>query len=317
MTTLHHGRVSIGIPTRNRSELLVRAVHSALAQTYADIEILVSDNASTDDSASRVRAIGDPRVVLLEQSTNIGMIGNFNACLDRMTGEWLIMLSDDDILQPTAIEELSRPFRQGVGSTRPEAIGVSWSPAIIVSSAGAVLWTTRGGPQLEPSVSLVEGLFNGTRGPRFCSVMLRTEDARAVGGYDLNHRSMCDVGNWARVALRYDIAHCLPTPVAMYTMHQASVTSQSSTADWERAGESVAADMVKAVHGDVRKERRLRAATRNNISNQIVTVLLQTIGRPGWVQHILRESLRAHRYLLTPFVLRRLVIDGWKLFRLH
>jgi hypothetical protein len=317
MTPLKPGRISIGVPTRNRSELLLRAVRSALAQTYPDIEVVVSDNASTDDSVSRIRALQDPRIVRLEQAADIGMTGNFNACLHNASGEFLIMLSDDDVLEPTAAEELSRPFRGAIDRLSGETVGISWSPAAIIGDTGEFLWTTRAGPEIEPSVSLVAGLFNGTRGPRFCSILLRTADALAVGGYDPNHGSMCDVGNWARVALKYESAYCLPHPVAKYTMHQTSVTSQSSTADWQRAGENVAADVVQMVQGDPGKERRLRAATRNGISSQILTVLLQTVGKPGWIPRTFREVLRAPQYLLTPFVFRRVIVDGWKLLRMR
>ena len=74
------GRVTIGIPTINRSQLAMRAIRSALAQTYSDIEVIVSDDASTDDTVERVRAIPDPRLVLFEQKQRLGLVGNFDFC---------------------------------------------------------------------------------------------------------------------------------------------------------------------------------------------------------------------------------------------
>ena len=106
----HPPLVSIAIPTWNRSGYLVSAVRSALSQTYKQIEVVVSDNASTDDTAMRMGEFSDPRLVFLRQTQNLGMIGNFNACLNAARGSLFVMLSDDDSLEPTAIHELTRPF---------------------------------------------------------------------------------------------------------------------------------------------------------------------------------------------------------------
>ena len=88
----------------------MRAIESALAQTHRDIEVIVSDNASSDDTAEHVSRIFDPRLVFIRQPENLGMTGNFNACLQAATGELFLMLSDDDILEPACIERLSEPF---------------------------------------------------------------------------------------------------------------------------------------------------------------------------------------------------------------
>jgi glycosyltransferase involved in cell wall biosynthesis len=126
-------KVSIGIPTYNRSAYLIRALESALNQTYRDIEVVVSDNASSDDSAQRVRAISDKRLVFLQQTENLGMTGNFNACLQAATGELFLMLSDDDVLEPACIERLSEPFRSG-----SDDVGVVWCPVKILEAEGTV-----------------------------------------------------------------------------------------------------------------------------------------------------------------------------------
>lgn len=126
------GRVTVGIPTIHRSSLALRAVRSTLAQTYSDIEVIVSDDASTDDTVARLRELHDPRLILFEQKQRLGLVGNFDFCLHHATGEFFLLLGDDDVLLPTAIEKLVQPFLT-VGFV-PGSIGAVWCPCRIASA---------------------------------------------------------------------------------------------------------------------------------------------------------------------------------------
>lgn len=309
--------VSIGIPTYNRSGYLIRAIKSVLSQTYRDIEVVVSDNASPDDTAQRVRGLADPRIVFLQQTQNLGMTGNFNACLQAATGDLFLMLSDDDVLEPTCIERLSEPFRSGDSDS--EEIGVAWCPAKILDAAGTAKYATAAGPVKEPGWVLVEGLFRGTRGPRLCSIMVRREDALAAGGYRPEHGPICDVGNWSQIAVTRPFAVCVSEPLSGYTVHQASITSEPDGALWQRSGERITSDLVALAgqRGDPAAARRIRAAGNDNTSNLLSTVMMQYMGKPGWVKYWISEALRAPRYLFAPVVFKRLFKDGWKLLRLR
>lgn len=309
------GRVTIGIPTRNRSDYVARAVRSALAQTQKDIEVVVSDNASTDDTIDQINEMHDSRVKLLTHATNIGMVANFNACLTAASCDLFLMLSDDDILEPGAVELLRRPFVSAPRGLSPDEIGIVWCPCRVINASGEPIWTTGHGPTVERSIETVVGLFDGIRGPRFCSIMVRTADARAVGGYRPEHGPIPDVGNWTKIALRRKFAVCIPEPLARYTVHSLSYTASSVPESWQRAGENIhkeLADYLRST-GDLDDLRRLEAARRNFICGLLVTVLMQAMGRPGWVRLAVRELLRAPQYFFTPMVFRRLVKDGHKL----
>lgn len=313
------GRVSIGIPTRNRANYVMRALRSVLAQTYRDVEVVVSDNASTDGTVQRLEEIVDPRIVFLKQENNIGMVANFNTCLTAATGEFVLMLSDDDLLEKDAVEKLCRPFLVPCHGLQPESVGLTWCPCIILDHAGKALWSTEAGPLSERTVSLITNQFNGMRGPRFCSIMLRTADALEVGGYnEARYGALCDMGNWTRVAARYDYTICIPEPAASYTIHAVSETSQSRCQDWQQWGENVLEDLVEALPPVHRAsgEKALRAAGRNFIANVTATILIQTVGQPGWLSPLLREVFRSRRYFFTLFTLRRILRDGWKIRQL-
>lgn len=94
------GLVTIGIPTRNRAGLLKRAISSALAQTYTPLELVISDNASSDDTARLCKELGelDKRVRYLRQDLNLGAVGNFEAVLEAALGQYFMWLADDDWL---------------------------------------------------------------------------------------------------------------------------------------------------------------------------------------------------------------------------
>src|SRR5713226_3275180 len=90
--------VSIGLPTHNRSASLRRAIASALAQDYRPIELIVSDNGSTDETETICRAAAehDSRIKYLRQPENRGAAANFQAVLDHARGDFFLWLADDD-----------------------------------------------------------------------------------------------------------------------------------------------------------------------------------------------------------------------------
>jgi glycosyltransferase involved in cell wall biosynthesis len=98
--------VSIAIPTHNRRDLLERALDSALAQTHAPIEVVISDNHSTDGTADlcRERAAADDRIRYLRLPVNEGPVRNFNAVLTAAGGAYVMALADDDWLEPDYVQ---------------------------------------------------------------------------------------------------------------------------------------------------------------------------------------------------------------------
>ena len=94
--------VSIGIPTYERVDALGRALESALAQTYTNLEIVISDNASQDGTEDLCRRVAarDSRVRYLRQEVNRGSTANFNTLFAACRGRYVAMLADDDWMDP-------------------------------------------------------------------------------------------------------------------------------------------------------------------------------------------------------------------------
>src|SRR5215475_5239963 len=99
-------KVTIAIPTYNRLAYVRQAIASALAQTYPNIQVVVSDNCSSDGTADYVKSIECPQLLFVRQATNLGMVGNWDACLKHAEGEFFLLLSDDDYLEERATEKL-------------------------------------------------------------------------------------------------------------------------------------------------------------------------------------------------------------------
>jgi glycosyltransferase involved in cell wall biosynthesis len=95
--------VSVGLPTYNRAGSLDRAIRSVLAQDYPAVELVISDNASTDGTQALCEAYAeaDARVRYLRQPINRGAVANFQEVLKESQGVFFMWLGDDDWLDPS------------------------------------------------------------------------------------------------------------------------------------------------------------------------------------------------------------------------
>lgn len=100
--------VTIGVPTYNRAKSLTVALESIATQTYKNLEIIVSDNASTDETQEVVGnfSVKDKRILYFRQPRNIGANENFKFVLSQARGKYFIWFADDDTCSPRFIEQL-------------------------------------------------------------------------------------------------------------------------------------------------------------------------------------------------------------------
>jgi glycosyltransferase involved in cell wall biosynthesis len=107
-------RIVIAIPTFNRAHILRRAIDSALSQDYPNLRIVISDNASTDDTALVIQSYvaADSRVASFRHPVNVGATRNFAELLERATGELFMWLADDDWLEPGYVSHCARSLAE-------------------------------------------------------------------------------------------------------------------------------------------------------------------------------------------------------------
>lgn len=91
--------VTVAIMSYNNSGFISETIESVLAQTGVCFELLVFDDCSTDDTLNVLnRYVGDPRYTFCENSTNLGMMGNYNRCVDSGSGKYVVVLGSDDVM---------------------------------------------------------------------------------------------------------------------------------------------------------------------------------------------------------------------------
>jgi glycosyltransferase involved in cell wall biosynthesis len=125
-------KFSVLLPTRNRLEYLRFAVESVRRQNFDNWELIISDNCSEDDVAGFVASLADPRILYHRTESFVPVTENWNNALEKSSGEWVIMLGDDDCLMQDYFAIVSRLI-QRFGS--PEFI---YSSAKVFAYPGVV-----------------------------------------------------------------------------------------------------------------------------------------------------------------------------------
>ena len=107
MNTLKHPIVSIGLPVYNGEDFLKYALDSLLSQTFRDFELIISDNASTDNTPKICQeyVLRDKRIRYIRQNNNMGALWNFNFVLKQSNKEYFIWVSSDDKLHHEFLEK--------------------------------------------------------------------------------------------------------------------------------------------------------------------------------------------------------------------
>ena len=104
-------KFSFVIPTKNRLEILKHAVDSILRQPYANFELIVSDNASEQGYEEYINGLDDSRISYQRLTEPVSVTENWNRALARATGEYVLMLGDDDALTPWFASEVQSILR--------------------------------------------------------------------------------------------------------------------------------------------------------------------------------------------------------------
>lgn len=193
--------VSICIPTYNRAGIVGKAIESALAQSYPDLEIIVVDNASTDDTGQIVRNITDRRLLYHRNPENLGLFGNFNRCVELAKGEIIHILHSDDFIDPDFTQTCVRFFMDH------PSVMLTFSSATIITSSGEVDISYAGGDLFFPAP---EGFRRVLTEQSFIvcpSVMIRREVYQKFGRYSPGYPYSADLHYWLKISRFCDIGY--------------------------------------------------------------------------------------------------------------
>ena len=157
-------RFTIIIPTRERAATLEYCLQTVTAQDFASLEILISDNCSTDETAAIVAANPDPRIRYLNTGRRLSMSHNWEFALSHATGEWIGFVGDDDGLLPGALTRLDTILRAsdpGLDLVRARPGHFLW-PQLLGRDGGHLSLPLGGRPRLVPCHRALKACLNGS-----------------------------------------------------------------------------------------------------------------------------------------------------------
>ena len=215
---------SVCLPTFNGERFVVPALQSILEQTSRGFEVIVSDDCSTDRTREIVETLKDSRLHLYSNHRRLGLVGNWNRCLELASGGYSYIFHQDDLMLPGALRRLTEVL------DRCPNVGFVFSNIQTIDSSGTVV-----GGHWYPSLPEVDTVFSGKEFFRLLlregnvvpcpTVMVRSRCFQESGRFDRRLRYTPDLEMWLRLALRYDVAY-IAEPLVRWRRHAGQESSR-------------------------------------------------------------------------------------------
>lgn len=217
--------VSVVIPTYNRASLVPRAIESVLAQTHSDFEIIVVDDASTDDTQATVQAYDDDRIMYLAHETNRHVSAARNTGIAHASGEYIAFLDDDDEWRPT---KLKKQIDCMCATGEEVAMVYCW-----MDYRDGETIVRRYRPQLRGDI--FERAIGGQPIGGCSTLLVRAEAIDRVGGFDESLPRGNDGDFIRRVARIYQVDYVPEVLVHHYVNHEHGRITEETTEGVENA----------------------------------------------------------------------------------
>jgi glycosyltransferase involved in cell wall biosynthesis len=218
--------VSILIPTYNYAHYIGEAIESALKQTYTNFELIIVDDNSSDNTDEVIAGfLSDKRVSYFKNVVNLGLVGNFNKCLEYANGKYIKYLLADDKLDPAVLEKMV-PIMES-------------NPNIsLITSYNAMF-----GIKTKTRVLPFKGLQDGKKVITECLkngagnwigepsvVMFRKSDLR-VGKFSNKYTCLVDLEMWLRLLTVGDI-FIIPEVLSYFRHHPKQASTKTNVQNW-------------------------------------------------------------------------------------
>lgn len=220
--------VSVLVPVCNGGPFLGECIESILAQDYHDYELLISDDASTDDSSAVIQhyARKDRRIRWWRNPRNLGIGGNWNACLRAAQGQYIkYVLQDDKLIEPSALRRLLATVEE--------------NPSIALAASVATLIDAQSQPIRTRCFFLNSGVWEG----RPLIIHCLNEQANVIGepslalfrkaqaarGFDERFKQLLDLEMWFHLLEQGDFAY-IAEPLCAFRLHSAQLTEANRRA---------------------------------------------------------------------------------------
>lgn len=213
--------VTILMATHNGSRFIREAIDSVLQQTYERFELLVVDDASTDGTGDVVRALGEARLRVVRNSSQLGLTRSLNRGLELARGEFIARIDDDDVWV-----ERGKLAQEVAYLVRHSAIGLIGVQNIVINQEGREIYRSR----VETDDAAIRRNFLRRNQFVHSGVLMRR---RAVpgAGYDERRRLAQDYELWLRIGRQWQLANLTDVWVKQ-RVNPRSVTSRHNLAQF-------------------------------------------------------------------------------------
>lgn len=231
-------RLTIAIPTLNRSGLLVRAIESALAQTSPDVEIIVSDNGSSDDTPAVIERYANRGLRTFRHPHTMPAPKHGQFLLEHAQGEFFLGLSDDDFIEPDLAAEVLALYDR-----HPEVSFVYTGCAVHYEDCQVPALV---GPPLETGRDFLAAHYADKRELSWCACVTRVRDLLELGPQPED----CIIGDmfyWTKLAFRGPVG-CVPRVLSHYILlrsHNDNMSHGTPPLVWARESQSLADQVIQ------------------------------------------------------------------------
>lgn len=211
--------VSVLIPTCNRPTLLLKAINSALLQSYKNIEVVVSDNSSSAETEKMVSQILDTRLVYSKNEKNIGPILNWRKALEIANGKYCVVLPDDDyLLNPFYLED-------AVTIAEQHAVQLVVVDCILARPHKRLVGASGHSGLIDGQV-FIERFLKNLSIPTIANLFDR-KSAMELDAFQTNDILYSDVELWMKLMSRGSI-FCYDIPSVCYLFHSDNIVTNMS-----------------------------------------------------------------------------------------
>ena len=216
-------KVTVGIPTFNRARWLRETMDSVLSQSFTNFRLIVSDNASEDDTPDVVRSFNDDRIDYVRSELNIGAIENFNRLIELTDTDYFVLLPDDDVLYPGYLAAAVQVLDQF------QTVGLAHSAFDFIDASSRAVrrvhpLVSHSTVKLDRRDLALERLMVSPVGICFSSVAYRTKAIVEAGGFRREEEPCCDLQLWMRIAVDWDFGY-MADPLVGFRTHSESLTA--------------------------------------------------------------------------------------------
>ncbi len=213
--------VSVVIPCYNYGSFLPSCVATVLDQPGVDLDVIIVDDASPDGSAEVAESLAesDARIRLIRHLHNRGHIATYNDGIDEAQGDYVVLLSADDLLTPGSLSRATALLEAhpAVGFAYGDTLDFSgdYRPVARERPRGWAVW---------PGRTWLSRRFRTSRNViRTCEVVMRATVQRQVGGYRPELPQLGDLDMWMRAASVADVGYVVGADQAWYRLHNANM----------------------------------------------------------------------------------------------